>query len=59
MLMGVLPLTFVAALIESYITRHTEAPLFLRVSFVIGGFLLVSWLTIFLPQRLHRHGHTL
>ena len=59
MLMGVLPLTLVAALIETYITRHTEAPLALRVFFVFGGLLLVSWLTIFLPQRLHRNGHTL
>ena len=59
MIMGVLPLTLVAALIETYITRHTEAPLALRVFFVFGGLLLVSWLTIFLPQRLHRNGHTL
>ena len=58
-LLGTLPFTTVAALIESFITRHTEIPLSVRIVAVIAGFALSIFCTVTLPGIVHRHACTL
>lgn len=57
--LGVVPITFVAAFIESYFTRHTEVPLPARIAFVVAGFSFILYYVVLLPQRLYHHEQTL
>lgn len=59
MLLGTLPFTFVAALIETYVTRHTEVPIGARAAFVIAGLAITVYLTVILPRKVHRHASAL
>lgn len=50
LMLGITPVFVLAAVIESFLTRYTEAPLFLKVSlialsavFIIGYFVLFPW----------------
>lgn len=55
MLLGTLPITFLAAVIESFVTRYANLPLLARIAFVVAGFLLVIYYVVVLPQQLSHH----
>lgn len=56
MVLAMMPFFLVAGFIESFITRHQELPLGLRVVFVIGGLLFSVYYIIMLPRQLKRKG---
>lgn len=54
MVLAMMPFFFAAGFIESFITRHQELPLALRVTLVIGGLLISAYYIIMLPRQLKR-----
>lgn len=53
-IVGLVPFFIVAGFIESYLTRHSEAPFPLRLGFIIFCLAIVILYFIYLPYR-HRH----
>ncbi len=51
---GIVPIILVAAFFESFITRHTQMPLGLSISILLGSFLFMVWYVIFYPIFLHK-----
>ncbi len=51
-MIGTIPLIFLAAFIESYITRLTDAPDLLRIVFIVFNFFLVLFYFVILPFML-------
>jgi uncharacterized membrane protein SpoIIM required for sporulation len=49
---GILPIVVVAAIFESFVTRHTEMPLWLSVSILSGSLLFIIWYVIIYPSKL-------
>lgn len=56
MFFSILPITFVAAIIESFLTRYTEAPNILRLSFIIISFLFIVGYYVYLPWLKNKKG---
>lgn len=54
MFLAMLPVITVAAFIESFITRHQEWPMSVRVALVVMGLLFISYYCILLPRKLAR-----
>lgn len=52
---GLIPVFIVAGFIESYLTRHTEFPVFIRLSIILFSLICVIYYYIILPQLRH-HG---
>ncbi|MDR1222825.1 MAG: stage II sporulation protein M [Tannerella sp.] len=50
---GLIPVFIVAGFIESYLTRHTEYPVFIRLLIISGSLLYVIYYYIILPQLKH------
>ncbi|MBC7588173.1 MAG: stage II sporulation protein M [Chitinophagaceae bacterium] len=50
---GLVPLFITAAFFESFVTRHTEMPLALSLSILIGSLAFIIWYFILYPIRLH------
>lgn len=50
--LGILPIIVVAAIFESFITRHTDMPLWLSVSILGGSFLFMVWYVVLYPAQL-------
>lgn len=50
--LGILPIIVVAAIFESFITRHTDMPLGLSVSILGGSFLFMVWYVVLYPAQL-------
>lgn len=55
-LLGVTPLFILAAFIEGFLTRQTETPDWIRLSFILACLLLVAWYFFYYPYRLSRKG---
>ncbi len=53
-LVSSMPLTVIAGFIEGFITRHTEAPLSLRIGVLVVSALLIIWLYVVMPVKVHR-----
>lgn len=51
---GIVPIILLAAFFESFITRHTEMPLILSISILVGSFIFMVWYVIFYPILLHK-----
>ncbi len=51
---GLVPLFLTAAFFESFVTRHTEMPLWLNVLILFCSVLFIIWYFIIYPIRLHR-----
>jgi len=49
---GILPIVVIAAIFESFVTRHTEMPLWLSCSILAGSFLFILWYVIIYPSIL-------
>ncbi len=51
---GLIPLFLTAAFFESFVTRHTEMPLWFSLSILIGSLSFIIWYLIIYPIRLHK-----
>lgn len=51
---GLLPLFLTAAFLESFVTRHTEMPLWLNILILIGSLSFIIWYFIVYPVLLHK-----
>ncbi|MDB5155968.1 MAG: hypothetical protein JWR50_675 [Mucilaginibacter sp.] len=52
-IVGILPIVVVAAIFESFVTRHTEMPVWLSAGILLVSFLFITWYVIFYPLYLH------
>lgn len=58
--LGLIPIILLAAFFEGYITRHTEMPIWLSLSILIGSLTFMIWYVIIYPIQLYkRHQNTL
>jgi len=55
-IVGLVPVFLLAAFIESFLTRHTEAPDVLRGGFIVICLAFVLFYYVFLPKRLYDNG---
>lgn len=53
--MGLVPLFLVAAFFESFITRHTEMPVWLSLAILTLSLLFIIWYTVIYPNRLFKN----
>lgn len=51
---GILPIIVIAAMFESFITRHTEMPSWLSILILLGSFLFIVFYVIIYPQYLSK-----
>jgi uncharacterized membrane protein SpoIIM required for sporulation len=51
---GLVPIFFVAAFFESFITRHTEMPAWLSITILASSLLFMIWYTIIYPNLLYK-----
>lgn len=51
-LLGILPIIFLAAFFEGFITRHTHMPLFLSISILGGSLIFIIWYVVLYPAKL-------
>lgn len=56
--LGIVPIILLAAIFESYITRHTDMPLWLSLSILTGSLLFMVWYVIIYPIKLVNHHKT-
>jgi uncharacterized membrane protein SpoIIM required for sporulation len=52
---GILPVILVAAVFESFVTRHTEMPVWLSIFILSISFLFIMWYVILYPDRLSKN----
>ncbi len=52
--LGILPIIFVAAFFESFITRHTGMPIWLSISILLGSAAFIVWYVIIYPILLNK-----
>jgi uncharacterized membrane protein SpoIIM required for sporulation len=52
---GIVPILIVAAFLESFVTRHTEMPMWLSIIILAVSLLFIAWYAILYPNRLHRN----
>ncbi|WDF56057.1 stage II sporulation protein M [Mucilaginibacter sp. KACC 22063] len=52
---GILPIIVVAAIFESFVTRHTEMPAWLSVCILAGSLAFILWYVVIYPMRLARN----
>jgi uncharacterized membrane protein SpoIIM required for sporulation len=53
--LGLVPIFIVAACFESFVTRHTEMPLWLSLSILISSFVFIIWYVIIYPNQLTKN----
>jgi hypothetical protein len=51
-MIGISPLIVIAAILESYITRHTEMPVWLSVSILCASAIFMIWYVCIYPRSL-------
>jgi uncharacterized membrane protein SpoIIM required for sporulation len=54
-IVGISPIVVTAAIFESFVTRHTEMPLWLSISILSGSFLFIVWYVVIYPLYLSRN----
>ncbi|MET4080527.1 putative membrane protein SpoIIM required for sporulation [Pedobacter sp. UYP30] len=52
--MGLIPIFVVAAFFESFVTRHTDMPMFLSISILTASACFIIWYVIIYPNRLNK-----
>jgi uncharacterized membrane protein SpoIIM required for sporulation len=58
MVLGILPILVVAAIFESFVTRHTEMPRWLSISILTGSLSFMVWYVVIYPRLLKRNLNT-
>lgn len=53
-IIGLVPVFIAAALLEGYVTRHTDMPLWLSCSILALSFIFVVWYLILYPNKLYK-----
>lgn len=53
-IIGLLPVTMVAAIIESYLTRYTEMSNYINLTIIVISGIFVLWYFFYYPYRLHK-----
>lgn len=56
---GLVPIFIVAAFFESFITRHTEMPVWLSASILTASLIFIIWYVILYPNKLSKPKHLL
>lgn len=56
---GIVPILFVAAFLEGFVTRHTEMPLWLSISILASSLYFITWYVIIYPSKLSTRNQTL
>jgi uncharacterized membrane protein SpoIIM required for sporulation len=51
---GLVPIFIVAAFFESFVTRHTEMPIWLSSSILIGSLIFLVWYVVIYPNRIYK-----
>lgn len=54
MAIGIIPIIFVAAFFEGFITRHTGMPIYLSVSILLSSLSFMIWYVIIYPSQLNK-----
>jgi len=52
--LGIIPIILAAAFLESFITRHTEMPVWLSASILASSFTFVIWYVVLYPVKLSK-----
>lgn len=52
LMMGLIPIIITAAILESYVTRHTEMPAWLSLFIILSSFAFIGWYFIIYPGKL-------
>lgn len=53
-IMGLIPIFVVAAFFESFVTRHTEMPMYLSVFILASSAIFIIWYVIIYPNQLNK-----
>ncbi|MDB5137491.1 MAG: stage sporulation protein, partial [Mucilaginibacter sp.] len=53
-IVGISPIVVTAAIFESFVTRHTEMPLWLSICILSGSFIFIVWYVVIYPLYLSR-----
>ncbi|MFD0939959.1 stage II sporulation protein M [Pedobacter boryungensis] len=56
--LGIIPIILLAAFFESFITRHTEMPIWLSISILAGSLIFMVWYVIIYPIQLYKRNQT-
>ncbi|GAA4207753.1 stage II sporulation protein M [Pedobacter jeongneungensis] len=56
---GLIPIFIVAAFFESFVTRHTEMPLWLSISILLSSAAFITWYVFIYPIKVHHKQPTL
>lgn len=56
--LGIIPIILMAAFFESFITRHTEMPIWLSISILAGSLIFMIWYVIIYPIQLYKRTQT-
>lgn len=51
---GIIPIILLAAFFESFITRHTEMPIYLSIAILVSSLTFMIWYVIIYPIQLHK-----
>ena len=51
---GLVPIFIVAAFFESFVTRHTEMPIWLSSSILIGSLIFLVWYVVIYPNKIYK-----
>lgn len=51
---GLVPIFIVAAFFESFVTRHTEMPVWLSSSILIGSAIFLVWYVVIYPNKIYK-----
>ena len=55
MAIGLVPLFIIAATFESFVTRHTEMPLWLSIGILSASFIFITWYVIIYPNLVYKN----
>lgn len=55
LMIGLIPIILIAAILESYVTRHTEMPPWLSLIIILGSFAFIGWYFIVYPRKVVSH----
>jgi uncharacterized membrane protein SpoIIM required for sporulation len=55
MALGLVPLFVIAAFFESFVTRHTEMPVWLSISILASSLCFMIWYVIIYPNKLYKN----
>jgi uncharacterized membrane protein SpoIIM required for sporulation len=55
MAVGLVPLFIIAAFFESFVTRHTEMPVWLSISILAASLIFITWYVIIYPNKLYKN----